>query len=301
MPYPPSLIGQIADRHGLSGELKLLPKGGMVNEAWAIGECYILRIVAPDREPECDTEAQREAAIVPLLIEARMTTPRLVAFDASTEISPRPYTIYERAKGELLGFAKLPYHLFEETYRQVGRELYALHQLDIGKNLVPLLRVGRETNVPKWISRTLEAGSISDKDAVEIAEAANRWIELGGAVPNRRLVHNDIHPWNLMVEPDAGELTAILDWGDATFGDPAADFAAMPLQCVPSMFEGYVEAGGALSSAFIARALVEGLNTALWEIRSTDIMTPERPWWRMPPGGWPEMKSILDEMFPELS
>jgi aminoglycoside phosphotransferase (APT) family kinase protein len=37
-------------------------------------------------------------------------------------------------------------------------------------------------------------------------------------------IHGDLHPRNLLV--DQGRLTAVLDWGDMTTGDPATDLAA---------------------------------------------------------------------------
>jgi aminoglycoside phosphotransferase (APT) family kinase protein len=100
-----------------------------------------------------------------------------------------------------------------------------------------------------------------------------------------------------MCDAETGALTAVIDWGDATLGDPARDFAAMPLQCVPAMLESY----GAVDIAFIARSLVVGLNVALWEVRAADIMTPERHWWRMPPGGWEETKSLIARQWPALA
>jgi len=295
VPYPESLIRQIADRHGLVGGLELLPKGGMVNEAWAIGEGHILRIVIEGGDPECDTEAAREGVVVPLLVGAGMKAPRLIAADM--EFAPRPYTIYERAGGELLGFCKLPHVRFETAFAQIGRELSILHQVAVPDDVLPSLRTDRPVDVPKWVGKSLEAGAISQQDANEITETAARWIEIGGPIPELRLIHNDIHPWNLMGDPTSGALTAIIDWGDATLGDPARDFAAMPLPCVPAMLESY----GAVDQAFLARALVVGLNVALWEVRATDIMTPERHWWRMPPGGWAEMKSLVAEFWPDLT
>ena len=67
MPYSVDLIQSIAERHGVSGDPKLMPKGGMVNEAWAIGEEHILRIVEEGKDAECDDESPREAAVVPLV------------------------------------------------------------------------------------------------------------------------------------------------------------------------------------------------------------------------------------------
>src|SRR5688572_29493172 len=78
VPYPVELIRDIASRHGIEGDVRLLPDGGMVNEAWRIGEDAILRIVRPEMDQECDTEAAREAAVVPLTRAAGVRTPKLL-------------------------------------------------------------------------------------------------------------------------------------------------------------------------------------------------------------------------------
>ena len=52
----------------------------------------------------------------------------------------------------------------------------------------------------------------------------------------------------------AGELRAILDWGDAGWGDPALDFASMPLDAIEPAVAGYeAESARTLSPTFTAR------------------------------------------------
>ena len=306
MPYPESLIRSIADRHGLVGSIELLPKGGMVNEAWAIGDAHILRIVMEGRDAECDTEAAREGVVVPLLVEAGVTTPRLVAAD--TEFAPRPYTIYERAPGELIGFSPHGYAHYEEAWRQLGRDYIALHGIQMTDAMKEHVTSAEAVDVEKWVGKALDKSAITREEARDILLTAEKWASIGGTPPAPRLVHNDVHPWNLMGDPTTGRLTAILDWGDASLGDPARDFAMMPLQCVPAMLEGYRERELQSASrtqdfslALAARALVVGLSVALFEVRTPEMSEFERKWWRMPPGGWSEMKSLVAALWPEIA
>jgi aminoglycoside 2''-phosphotransferase len=39
------------------------------------------------------------------------------------------------------------------------------------------------------------------------------------------LIHNDIDERNVLADPDTGELTGVIDWGNVMIGDPAVDFA----------------------------------------------------------------------------
>ena len=66
-----------------------------------------------------------------------------------------------------------------------------------------------------------------------------------------------------------GELLAIIDWGDAGWGDPSLDFAAIPFSAIQSAFDGYeAEAPGSLGALPEARVAWSKLLDAvvdLWE------------------------------------
>jgi aminoglycoside phosphotransferase (APT) family kinase protein len=292
VPYSEDLVRSIAERHGLSADVAPMPKGGMVNDAWSIGGTHVLRIVAEGMDPECDTEAPREAAVVPLLTAAGIRTPRLVAHG----IEGRPYTIYERAPGELIGFSTASYGHFAPAWRQLGHDLRALHSVTVTEEVRAHLHVDKGPDYEKWIARAIERGALDQATAEDVRATAKR---LDRPAPRACLVHNDVHPWNLMSDTSTGSLTAILDWGDAAYGDPARDFGMMPLPCVPAMLEAYTDDPQERED-IAARALVVGLSVALFEASSPEMAQFERRWWRMPPGGWEEMKSQFADLWPQL-
>lgn len=58
------------------------------------------------------------------------------------------------------------------------------------------------------------------------------WLEGVGDVPDPyagplRLIHNDLCPDHILIDPESGRLAGILDWTDAALGDPALDFVAL--------------------------------------------------------------------------
>ncbi len=275
-----------------------MPNGGMVNEAWQIGGGHILRIVKEGGDPECDSEAPREATVVPLLVAAGMTVPRLVAHD--TQFAPRPYTLYELATGELIGFSKHPIEHYAPAYRQIGRELFVLHNIAVNESIRSGLRTDGPVDIPKAVAKTIKVGAITQEEGDDIVAMVAHLDKIGGHPPGSRLIHNDVHPWNLMGDPSTGVLTAILDWGDTTHGDPARDFASMPLQCVPLMIEGYREASCNTEElrSLSARSIVVGMLVALGELRDPGMTGFDRKWWRMPPGGWGEMKLLIARVLP---
>ena len=61
---------------------------------------------------------------------------------------------------------------------------------------------------------------LSHADVAELWEALRDTPEWGGPP---LWLHGDLHPLNLLVR--TGQLTAVIDWGDVTAGDPAVDLA----------------------------------------------------------------------------
>lgn len=286
MHYSPELVSEIAKRHGLEGEVSLMPASGMVNEAWAIGDQFVCRIVFQD---ECDDEAAREAAVVPIAVEHGICTPRLVAADTSCEVAPKPYTIYERASGTLQGFSNLDPEHFEAAHLEIGRQFAVLHSIPLSEDLAPLLdHKPWEPNPRQSLAKSKDANLVTNAEEAEVLGLFELLEPKMGVRSQRALIHHDIHPWNVFVDEPSGSLTALIDWGDATGGDPAYDFASMPIQALKPMLEAYSETH-TVDDSFVARALYVGMALALWEIRELTAEFGKRQWWRMPPDGIPQL------------
>jgi aminoglycoside phosphotransferase (APT) family kinase protein len=74
--------------------------------------------------------------------------------------------------------------------------------------------------------------------------------------------HGDLHPANVLV--DAGRLSAVIDFGDLTAGDPATDLSAawaVPNVARHRFWDAYADAGAPLDDALVLRA--RGWATAL--------------------------------------
>ena len=73
------------------------------------------------------------------------------------------------------------------------------------------------------------------------------WRELGGELARLHgFLHNDAHAGNVMCTRD-GALVALIDWGDAGWGDPAHELGSLPIEAVPHVVAGYEAAGGGLA------------------------------------------------------
>jgi aminoglycoside phosphotransferase (APT) family kinase protein len=89
--------------------------------------------------------------------------------------------------------------------------------------------------------------------AAPLRPAARRLLDrVGQRSPRVCLVHGDLGPQHVRVR--GGQVTGVIDWGDAVIGDPALDLA-WPLHGTSAEFADAVAASYGLDAATAARAL----------------------------------------------
>lgn len=87
----------------------------------------------------------------------------------------------------------------------------------------------------------LAAWDISDREG--LFEMADRAQDLLDTVDRRCLVHSDFNPKNLLVDPETGEVTGLLDWEFAHAGLPVADLGnLLRFDRSPAFVAGVLEA-----------------------------------------------------------
>jgi aminoglycoside phosphotransferase (APT) family kinase protein len=267
---PADPVDAILARHGVRGPWAPLPATGIANRIYATRD-VVLRVGTDHPEAVCD--ARTESVAAPVARAAGIRTPRMLAFDDSGELTERPHSLWERVHGETVGlFAPDPLSI-PETWREVGRELARLH-VRVRECPDPngwLDEPGREVDLE---ARLAAHASASRVDAAMVADLS-RWIE---ALHPRITVetetcflHDDIHPMNLMCARD-GALLAVIDWGDAGWGDPVIEFAQIPLAAVPFSLEGYREVAPSLLGADPeARVLWDRLDYAFADLEDGPV------------------------------
>jgi thiamine kinase-like enzyme len=87
-----------------------------------------------------------------------------------------------------------------------------------------------------------------------------------------------------------GGLVALIDWGDAGWGDPVLELAALPIEAVPHVVAGYEAEGGELGGDAEARILFDQLRAAIDQVASggrqdaiaavADFVRTAEPRWR---------------------
>jgi aminoglycoside phosphotransferase (APT) family kinase protein len=284
-------VTEILARHGIREPWEALTATGIANRIYATSS-VVLRVATDD--PEAVEDARTESVAAPVAREAGVLTPRLLAFDDSRVLVDRPYSIWQRIHGETLGLLSRSPRRDREAWVAVGRQLARLHQ-HVHACADPngwLDRPDRALDLAERVARLASTGHIDTATATDV----ERWVAaLGpavGATTARCFLHNDIHEMNVMCT-ETGSLLALLDWGDAGWGDPALEFAQAPLDATPAVLSGYQsEAPELLGDRPEARIIWDKLDYALNEVedhpRQLDLL---RRWCLDADGRWREVLS----------
>jgi len=109
------------------------------------------------------------------------------------------------------------------------------------------VEVAREHGLT-WEPTSFDAVRLSVKLGGEWTVSAQEALgRLDLASPESRVIHNDLHGDNILIDPDTHQVTAVIDFGDVAYGDPCIDLnylCEFDLRKAPRIAERYARAGG---------------------------------------------------------
>jgi aminoglycoside phosphotransferase (APT) family kinase protein len=198
--------------------------------------------------------AADEFRLLELVRAAGVPAPRPYLLDVSGAIFSRPYIVVEYVEGET-DFAPSDMGAF---VRQLATQLAGIHMLApsrVNISFLPdqaCLAAEKVKLRPAILDDTLNEGRI--RDALEAV-----W-----PVPQRNapvLLHGDFWPGNILWK--GGRLVAVLDWEDATVGDPLVDVAGTRLEllwaCGIDAMQGFTQEYRSLTS-------LDWMNLPFWDL-----------------------------------
>lgn len=238
-------LALLCEQHGLAGTPQASPEQGRANHTYLLDDA-VLRVATATADGLSD--ARTEVVAISAARAAEVPTPALRAFDETGRVVPVPVTAMDRVAGRPAGGEP------GTAWAEAGAALARLHQLTEVPDAGRWLDEPRHSAPETWLHA-----------APDEAPHLGRWAaELPADEPEPRFLHNDLHAKNLLVHE--GRLAALIDWGDAGWGDPALDFEPMPIERVPEAVAAYRAAAGPADDELEGRILRAHLGVALRRI-----------------------------------
>ncbi len=235
------------------------------------GERTVLRIYPPGDDRGADAPQVDEAVLH--LIRGLLAVPEVLEARRGEADSGRPGLLVtswmpgepgDRVLGGLddAGLARLG-----ATMGTTAATLAGMPMLRPGPFVDAELRLGvfAVDGLPEWVEERLQHWTPADRAAlVPVAEGAQ---DLLDSVGRACLVHSDLNPKNVLVDPGTLELTAILDWEFAHAGHPWTDVGNLVrFERHPAYVEAVLQAWTALRGGS-AGTLLDGARAAdLWAL-----------------------------------
>jgi len=183
-----------------------------------------------------------------LLQETTVPVAKILAFDDSHEIIERNFIVMERLPGQPLSA------LFsvdqKRVLRQVGEALAQVHQLTaeqcgyLGEHapMIPQSTWIEAFQVMwrKLIEDVSAVGYYSAEDCSQLLDLLDQHLPLFDREVPASLLHMDVWGQNILID-NSGNLTGLVDWDRALWGDPEIEFAVLDYCGIsqPAFWEGY--------------------------------------------------------------
>lgn len=253
---------------------------GVANTIYNIRNQFVLRVSHDN--PAALSDVRTESVASPVAYRAGIRCPKLISFDETCLTLNTPYTIYEFIEGETLAtYAESVLKDAKLIYEDVGEELAKLHT-----SIKECPDPNNYLDHPRYMDAKEFARQMYNQGY--IGSFAKNWLlerfsRLEGVVRQGQILksflHGDNHTGNIMVNNN--KFVALIDWGDACWGDPASDFMYLPTRVIPHALHGYKKVAS-VDEAMELRILHYHLAAALYQLRKSPMTQSDD--WAVTPG-----------------
>lgn len=252
------LVGQLlTDQHPDLAALPIDPlANGWDNVMFRLGSQLTIRL--PRRAAAAELVRHEQQWLPPTAARLPLPIPAPVRVGTPTEYYPWYWSILPWLPGACAALS--PPVDPHETATQLGQFLAAMHQpapLDAPINPyrgVPLIE--RDETLRRRVTRLG-----TDVDAEAILGLWEQCLAAPVFDDQPRWLHGDLHPANILV--DGGRISAIIDFGDITSGDPAGDHSVAWMLVPASEHGTFRSSAGGIDEPTWTRARGWALNLGL--------------------------------------
>lgn len=226
---------------------------------------------------DCEGKARREFATLKLLLGQPVPVPKPIYLDAAGELLAPAGIVTEFVPGNMIVVAKDPAD-WVARIEQVAQLLAQIHQTpydaetqavmkDANKEATWFLKQG---SAPEFMKRHPDGEMI--------------WETLNELMPKRQigppgLIHLDYWSGNILWE--AGRISAVVDWEEASYGEPGVDVA----YCLMELYLfGLDAAADRFLQAYEHTAGSKVTNLGLWELAAAARPMTDLEGWMTQPG-----------------
>lgn len=198
------------------------------------------------------SHAAERAALTLLLTDPRIRAPRLLATGqlADDVAAPWPYLVLSRVAGNRLGMSGLDVAHRERLAADLGEQLRRVHALKPSPAMAAIA----------WEPVDLVDALARSSLPPHLIEQAPGFVA-GAPSTEPRFLHGDLAAQHVFVE--RGNLTGLIDWGDAVVMDPHLELIQVlrsALACDTGLFRAFLASyGWERDEAFARKALAQAL------------------------------------------
>ncbi len=225
---------------------------------------------------DCVGKAQREFHALKCLQQVDLPTPKPIYLDAEGEVFGSPGIVTAFVDGSVLQ-AETHGPEWASHIDATARMLARIHKTPISDELRPALMDANEE--VSWFLRKETVPEFMQNDP----DGAMVWQTVKDLMPQRKvieptLIHIDY--WSGNVLWHNGEISAVVDWEEAAFGDPGVDVGYCRMELY---LEGLNDAADRFLEVYEQEFGQPVANLALWElVASARPMTDPEGWFTRP-------------------
>ena len=228
---------------------------GRTAEVFAVGDTEVVKLLRPGFDSEMlSVEYAKTAAIA---AESGLAP----SVSGVVEVDGRPGIVFERIVGDSMLDS-----ILSNPHSGVGE---AVRFADLHTDVLAVSTAADLPDVKNFMADKI------DNAALSVTQRARAKDHMLGLPDGDATLHGDFHPGNILVSVHGPR---VIDWGEASHGDPAADIARTMLLLTPE------SAAGSLPEGAPASALIAAFAHAYLErcLQTTSITMEAITAWRLP-------------------